>query len=71
MKWNSKALDVPDDRPSKRLKSTRISIIDDDNMEWLKVEIGAIKESVREIADYLQEDVDIKLEELLEDVQQI
>lgn len=58
-------LDLTDDRP---LKRKCLTFIDEDDMVWLKGEIGGIKESMREIAEaveQLREHVDNKLEELL------
>ena len=58
-------LDLTDDHP---LKRKCLTFIDEDDMVWLKGEIGGIKESMREIAEaveQLREHVDNKLEELL------
>jgi hypothetical protein len=63
LKRGSETLDVADDRP---LKRKCLTFIDDDDMDWLKGEITAIKECIREImhviTDHLGRDVDVKLD---------
>lgn len=55
------AQEVLDDRP---LKRRCLTFVDEDDMDWLKDEIGGIKESIREIAEHL-EHMDEKMEELI------
>ncbi|KAM6503108.1 hypothetical protein JOM56_000051, partial [Amanita muscaria] len=67
LKRGSEALDVADDR---LLKRKCLTFIDEDDMDWLKNEVSAIKESIRDLRD----DVEIKLgrlEELFDEMQQL
>jgi hypothetical protein len=61
-------------QPSKRQRLT----FDKDDMEWLKDElrninfqIGAIRTSLIEVAEHLQGDVDLKLEEIVDRIGQL
>jgi hypothetical protein len=51
-KRSAEIVDILDDRPMKR---TCLTFIDEDDMDWLKGEIGNIKQSISEIAKHLQE----------------
>jgi hypothetical protein len=62
LKRDSNSLDVADDRP---LKRKRLMAINDDDMDWFKGEVSDIKVCIREIAEHLRGDVDVKLDELL------
>ncbi|EDR05743.1 uncharacterized protein LACBIDRAFT_329294 [Laccaria bicolor S238N-H82] len=47
------------------IQKKHITFTNEDNISWLKREMGDIKEGVKEIAEYLRGDVDYKLEEIL------
>ena len=47
-----------DDGP---LKRKCLTFIDEDDIDWLKGEIGGIKKSIREIADRLKKDMGTEL----------
>lgn len=61
-------LDAADERLSKK---KRITYADEDDMDWIKREMGDIKEGVKEIAEHLRGDVDCKLEEVLAYVREL
>ena len=50
LKRNS-AQEVLDDRPRKR---RCLTLIDEDDMDWLKDAIGSMKEDIRELKEYLE-----------------
>jgi hypothetical protein len=56
-------LEVADERP---FKKKCVTFTNEDDIDWLKREMGDIKEGMMEITKYLRGDVDSKLEEVLE-----
>ncbi|PPQ90906.1 hypothetical protein CVT25_007885 [Psilocybe cyanescens] len=67
LKRGSETLNVSRDRPSKRRLLISLNDIDDD-MKWLKGEITDMKVYVKEIAEYLKGDADIKLVDILDEI---
>ncbi|KIL59472.1 hypothetical protein M378DRAFT_85064, partial [Amanita muscaria Koide BX008] len=67
LKRGSEALDVADDRP---LKRKCLTFIDEDDMDWLKNEVSAIKESIRDLRDDVESKLG-RLEELFDEMQQL
>jgi hypothetical protein len=66
----SETLNIVEDRPPKR-RRLRVISIDEDDMNWLKGEISDIKVSIGEIVEHLKEDMDYKLEDILDEIKQL
>lgn len=63
LKRDAGILEVADERPFKKKRATSTN---DDDMDWLKQEIGDIKEGMKKITKHLKGNVDYKLDELLQ-----
>jgi hypothetical protein len=61
-------LDAAHDLPSKRQYRTSVGKNDRD---WIKEELNDIKTCLREIADHLRGDVDLKIDEVIHRLQQL
>lgn len=55
LKRDADVLEVEDERP---FKKKLVAFINNDDMDWLKHEISDIKESMKEIAEYLGGNLD-------------
>ncbi|EDR10283.1 uncharacterized protein LACBIDRAFT_325215 [Laccaria bicolor S238N-H82] len=62
---SKRGVDVLDAADECLFKKKCITFTNEDDISWLKREMGDIKEGMKEIAEHLQGDVDYKLEEIL------
>lgn len=60
------SLDTANHRPSKRQH-----LVHEDDTDWLKQEFDDVRELVMLIADHIRTEVDVKLEDILYEVQQL
>ena len=67
-KRDADVFEVEDERP---FKKKRLAFTNEDDINWLKQEIGGIKESVKEIAEHLRGNVEYRLEELRMDIRDL
>jgi hypothetical protein len=67
-KRGAEVFEIEDERP---FKKRRLAFTNEDDIDWLKHEIGDIKESVKEIAEHLRGNVEYRLEELRMDIQDL